>query len=331
MRRSSTHLSPNKILIGPSTFSVADSAPRNRLLREKWTILDNPFKRKLTKKELLELLSDNVIGLIAGLEPLDREVLSQSSLKVISRCGAGVENVDMEAAHELGIRVYSTPDAPTEAVAELTLGMMLALLRQWPKMNAKLHEGKWEKMIGYELRGKTVFVIGLGRIGRRVAELLEPFRTTLLGFDPKVTEAPPSVQAVSFEEGLARADIITLHASTSECLLGDQEFQLMKRGVWLLNASRGHLIDEKALADAIQTGIVGGAWCDAFETEPYEGPLSRFSQVLLTPHIGSYTRECRVQMETKAVENLISGLKEVELLNGKKEEIGCHIQKKHRL
>ena len=158
-----------KILLGPSTFSETDKAPLLKLLEMGFDIIENPFKRKLTKEELLKLLP-GVIGIIAGLEPLDREVLEKSELKVISRCGSGLSNVDLDAAKELGIIVTNTPLAPVSAVAELTVGCLLILLRHIPQMDRALHHKKWSKMTGRQLSGMKVAVIGFGNIGQRVGQ-----------------------------------------------------------------------------------------------------------------------------------------------------------------
>jgi D-3-phosphoglycerate dehydrogenase len=300
---------PLKILIGPSSFAATDHRPWERLESAGFQVVDNPFKRKLTKEELLALLQPEVVGLIAGLEPLDREVLSHSSLKVLSRVGAGMSNVDQAAAKELGIAVRSTPDGPTESVAELTLGMMLSLLRQVPQMDCSLHAGQWVKRTGSELAGKVVALIGFGRIGRRVAELLAPFRTPVLVVDPFLAgELPPGCRRATLAEALAEAQIISLHASGEECLLGSDQFELMRPGVHLCNAARGGLISEEALVRNLASGKVAGAWLDTFGNEPYQGPLTTLANVILTPHVGSYTAECRLAMETEAVENLLGVL-----------------------
>lgn len=299
-----------KILIGPSTFAALDMTPMERLVKTGCEVIDNPFKRKLTKTELLDLLSGGVSGLIAGLEPLDREVLEESNLKVISRCGSGLSNVDLDAADELGIKVCFTPEGPTQAVAELALGAMLSLIRMIPQMNQELHEARWTKKIGMQLKGKTVLIIGFGRIGRRVASLLAPFEPKILVVDPHIKHPVDDVSVMPLKPALQRADIITIHSSGETCILGEGEFSHMKPGAFLLNAARGGLIDENALMAALETDQVAGAWIDTFEKEPYDGPLSEYPQVILTPHVGSYTRECRVQMETEAVENLITVLRE---------------------
>jgi D-3-phosphoglycerate dehydrogenase len=299
-----------KILLGPSSFAETDKAPLNRLLAAGYGVIDNPYKRKLTKNELFELLTPDVIGIVAGLEPLDREVLSYSRLKVVSRVGSGTTNVDLQAAAEFDIEVCSTPDGPTAAVAELTLGALLSLLRMIPFMDRALHQREWSKKVGTQLEGKTVAIIGFGRIGRRFAELLAPFKARLLVVDPYLDDScvGPFVK-MSLPEALAQADIISLHSSGEESLIGEREFALMKPGVFLLNAARGGLVAEVALIKALEERRVAGAWLDTFKQEPYSGPLCKLKNVVLTPHVGSYTRECRLQMETEAVDNLLRALR----------------------
>jgi len=299
----------SRILIGPSSFAAIDKTPLNRLVAAGYKVVDNPFKRKLTKKELLELLTPDVIGILAGLEPLDREVLQHSQLRVVSRVGSGMSNVDLDAAAELGIAVCSTPNGPTAAVAEMTLGALLGLLRMIPFMDQDLHNKAWSKKIGSQLAGKTVAIVGFGRIGRRVAELLAPFKVKLLVVDPALAaNVTGNFVRLPLAEALSQADIITLHSSGEECLIGEREIALMKTGVFLLNAARGQLISETALVKALEEGKVAGAWLDTFEEEPYSGPLCKFRNVILTPHVGSYTLECRKQMETEAVDNLLNAL-----------------------
>lgn len=298
-----------KILLGPSSFAEIDKTPLNRLREAGYETIDNPYRRKLTKKELSELLTPDVSGIISGLEPLDRDVLLKSNLKVISRVGSGLSNIDLGAAKEFGILVCSTPNGPTEAVAELTIGAMLALIRMLPVMDHALHGGQWLKKIGFQLEGKTVVIIGFGRIGRRVAELLEPFHVKLIIVDPYLFgDLSPNYTRLTIEEALPIADIITIHSSGEGCILGEREFTLMKEGVYLLNAARGGLISEGSLVNAMEDGKVEGAWLDTFKEEPYSGPLCKHKNLILTPHVGSYTAECRQRMEAEAVDNLLNAL-----------------------
>ena len=186
-----------KVLIGPSSFAAQSAAPRETLEAAGCEVIDNPYGRKLTPAELAGLLAGGVEAILAGLETLDRAVLEGSQLRVISRCGSGMSNVDLKAAEELGIQVYSTPDAPTTAVAELTVGALLSLLRELPAKDRGVREGRWDKRPGSQLAGKTVAVVGLGRIGRRVAALLGAFGTRVLGVDPFCASAPEGIELVA--------------------------------------------------------------------------------------------------------------------------------------
>ncbi|MCK4823154.1 phosphoglycerate dehydrogenase [bacterium] len=296
-----------KILIGPSTFAALDSMPIERLVQLGCIVIDNPFKRKLTKDELIQLLSEDVIGLVAGLEPLTRDVLESSELRVISRCGTGLSNVDLKAAKDLKIKVFNTPDAPTTAVAELTIGAMISTIRKTHLMDRDMHSGRWIKQTGRQLEEKTIVIIGFGRIGRKVARLLKGFNAKIMAVDPYLEGRIDGIEIISLKDSLAIADIITLHASGEDEIIGGKEFHLMKPGVILLNAGRGGMVNEDSLCKAIDEGIVAGAWCDSFSEEPYKGPLSQYEQVLLTPHVGSYSEECRFSMEMESVNNLIQG------------------------
>lgn len=297
------------VLLGPSSFGETDAAPRDVIAAAGFRLIENPVKRRLTKDEVRALLTPDVVGLIAGLEPLDRDVLGGSRLRAVSRVGSGMSNVDAEAARELGIAVRSTPDGPTQAVAELTLASMLALVRGVPAMNAAMHDGGWPKTIGGQLSGKTIAIVGYGRIGRRVASLVRAFGADVVAVDPSLTEAGAGdVRVQPLDAALAAADIVTLHVAGEQQIIGARELALMKRGSWICNAARGGVVDEAALQAALDSGQLAGAWLDCFVQEPYDGPLRAYPQVLMTPHVGSYTRECRLKMEMDAATNLLEAL-----------------------
>ena len=297
-----------KVLLGPSSFGSLDQEPVDRLKAAGCEIIHNPYKRKLTKIEVMDLLKRDVSGLIAGLETLDREVMDRSNLKVISRCGSGLSNIDKEAARELGIEVRSTPNGPTLAVAELTVGAMISLVRMIPQLSEDLRSGNWNKRMGRQLSGMTVAIIGYGRIGQHVAKLLKPFNVNVLVVDPYNKNIDSKV---SLEEALLKADLITLHCSGEEQILGEKEFSQMKDGTYVLNVARGTNIDEGALIEALDSGKVAGAWLDTFCEEPYHGRLREYKQVILTPHIGSYTREGRKAMEIETADNLIEAFEKL--------------------
>lgn len=293
-----------------STSSFGESSPEAlKLLRLKGIeVKNNPFGRRLTENEIIEHLQD-VDGLLAGLEPLNQNVMSQSKqLKAIARVGTGVANVDFKAAAKHNIKVSNTPDGPTFAVAEMTIAALLSVLRDIPNTNAKMHAGEWPKQVNKSLNGKTLLIIGFGRIGQKFAELASIFQANILVYEPENVEVPAHYEKVSLDKGLRIADIISLHASGEEEIIGEQELAMMKGGVVLLNSARGNLINEAALVSNLKSGKVHSAWIDSFWEEPYKGELLNFDNVLLTPHTSTYTEKCRASMEMDAVKNLLIDL-----------------------
>ena len=299
-----------KIAIGPSSFAAKNDTPIQMLKDAGMTIVPNPYGRRLTENEIIAHL-DGVDGLIAGLEPLNRNVIaSAKQLKAIARVGIGVDNVDFDAAADHNVKVSNTPDGPTRSVAELTVTCMLTLSRQLLTMNKDLHEGEWKKSISTGLLGTPVLFIGFGRIGKAVSGLLKPFAPQILVYDPFIPEEEKieGAERVTLAQGLKQAQIITIHASGKKTILGDTEFDQMRTGTFLLNSARAELIDEKAIVRSLKENKVAGAWFDAFWDEPYNGELTTFPNVLLTPHVGTYTEQCRSSMETNAVTNLLRDL-----------------------
>ena len=300
-----------KILISTTTFGKHDPTPLEMLKAAGLEVSLNPHGRKLSGGEVVELATDSE-GLIAGTEPLDAEVLKRlRGLKVISRCGVGLDNVDLEAAGQQGIQVFNTPYGPTAAVAELTVGLILALLRHVPRMDRDIRAGKWQKQMGNLLQDKKVGIIGFGRIGQKVADLLLSLRAQVAYCDLAVNKTGHT--QLSLDELLSQSDIVSLHVSgggNDTPLLGYEELQRMKKGSWLINCARGGVVDEEALYQVLKEGWLSGAAVDVFNQEPYAGPLAELDNVILTPHIGSYAIESRVEMEIQAARNLIEGLKE---------------------
>lgn len=299
-----------RITITTSSFAAGDDTILDPLRSAGYEIRLNPYGRKLAEREVLELCEGSV-GIIAGTEALHAAVLKRlAGLKVISRCGVGMENVDLDAAAAGGVKVYNTPDAPTLAVAELTVGLMLSLVRKTHRMHGAIKAGRWEKLTGNLLRGKHVGIVGFGRIGKKVAELLTAFGCVLAYTDPVVKESVRGVPALSLEDLLKWSDIVTLHVSTDRMLLDEERLRLMKKGSWLVNVSRGGTVDEDALYGRLASGHLAGAALDVFTKEPYTGRLTELDTVVLTPHIGSYAVEARNEMERQAVDNLIKGLEQ---------------------
>ena len=305
-----------QVLITTSTFNLDNFAQLELLNKAQIEVKLNPFATRLTEDQAIELLGANTIGLIAGLEPLTGRVLnSAKSLKVIARVGTGLDSVDLVAAKKLGITVLNTPDAPTQAVAELTLGHILGLLRNIPQADRQIRNGVWKGLMGSLLQTKTVGIIGFGRIGKRVAALLSAFGAKIIISDEQTTST--DYLNVGLDELCAKSDVITLHLPYNDSthhIINEKQLNMMKNGSYVVNISRGGLVDEDALLAALKSGQIAGAALDCFEHEPYEGELRNFENVQITAHMGSYARETRDLMEREASQLLVNALMEIKLL-----------------
>ena len=242
--------------------------------------------------------------------PITTLVYKWSLLKIISRVGSGTSNVDKQAVDKNKIKLYSVPNGPVNSVAELTIGNIINLFRNIIPMNNNLHNDNWKRQIGREINGKSFLIIGLGRIGKKVANLLKTLGGKIYVYDPFVDQKKfiEQYSFVDLYQGLSLADLITIHVSGEECMISNKEFSNMKQGVLICNASRGGVIDENELINAINNKIVAGAWIDAFVEEPYYGKMKDLKEIILTPHVGSYTIECRQNMEMEATLNLIKNI-----------------------
>lgn len=302
-----------KIVVATSSFDVQASAALATLRSSGFEIMTNPHGRRLSELEAVALLGDGVVGVIAGTEPLSRRVIGAAQdLRVISRCGIGLDNVDLQAARERGIDVYNTPDAPSQAVAELAIGLALAALRRIAEVDRAVRQGTWKPLMGRLLGGCAVGVLGYGRIGRKVAMLARGFGARVLAYDLREQDSEPGIEFCALDALLGSADILTLHLSSgpgTRHLINRERLAQMKPGAILVNTARGDLVDEQALVEALQCGRLSAAALDSFESEPYSGPLCKLPQVVLTAHMGSYAQESRAVMEEEAAQNLLKGLR----------------------
>lgn len=308
-----------RIVITTSTFDLANFREREVVEAAGYEVVLNPRGQRLTEAEVTELLKSGVVGMIAGVEPLTRPVLEGApSLKVIARCGAGVDNVDLDAARSLGITVCSTPDAPTRAVAELTVAHILSLARRVAESDRSIRRGSWQPFKGSLIASQTIGIVGFGRIGRMVARLLSAFEARLLACDVAFAHnTPGSPEFMPLPALLAQSNIVTLHVpytAATHHLIDANAISGMKQGALLVNVARGGLIDEPALLQALRSGRLGGAALDCFEQEPYAGPLLECENLQASAHMGSYAREARAIMETEASAALVAGLRQHSLL-----------------
>ena len=305
----------NKILTSPSSIGQISQEPFDLLKSNGYEIINNPFGRKLTESEVISLASD-CIGIVAGVEPLNSKVIDAlPNLRCISRVGVGMDSVDISYAESKNIKVLNTPNGPTRAVAELTLGLTISLLRKIPNAHYDLKNRIWKKQTGNLLFEKKVGVLGLGRIGRMVAEMFRSLGNPVIGYDlyPDMEWAEKNnVEILSLEQLLNQCDIITIHIpgnSDGSAVLNQKELSCLKDGAFLVNVSRGGVINEDALYEMLINGKLSAAALDVFSNEPYSGKFCDLNNVILTPHIGSYAKEGKLKMEVDAVMNLINALK----------------------
>jgi len=315
-------MSPTTVFISTTPFATTNSFPLEMLQANKISFSTNPFGRKLSEEEIMQAIgSVNVI--IAGTEPITSKVMAKAKkLRHISRVGVGLDNVDLVEAERRGISVSYTPDAPAPAVAELTLGLMLSLLRNIHIADREMHKGKWQRHFGRRIAEITLGIIGLGRIGTRVLRRTAAFGTPRL----LVNDVLPNLELnrefklewVSKDLIFQQADVISLHVPLSPStrgLVGEKELGMMKSDALLINTSRGGVVDEQALYRALKQERIAGAAIDVFEKEPYDGPLKDLPNCLLTSHMGSMSLDCRTRMEIEATEEAIRFLKGKPLLS----------------
>lgn len=280
-------------------------------------VVPSPVDRPLQEDELVGLLGE-VDGVVAGVDRIGRRALSagRPRLRVVARNGIGVDTVDVAAATELGVVVTNAPSVNADSVADFTFALLLALVRKVPEADRAVREGRWPRLVGMELRDKCLGVVGFGRIGQRVAERARGFGMRTVAYDPApdfATAERLGVRLATFREVLAEADILTLHlplTPETHHLLGEEELRCMKRGSFLVNTARGGVVDEAALARALEEGRIAGVACDVFEEEPPRtSPLLRAPNVLLSPHMASHTREAIARASRVAAENVLAVLR----------------------
>jgi D-3-phosphoglycerate dehydrogenase len=309
-----------KVLITTVPFGDKDRLPLDLLENEGIEYLINPFNKKITEDQLIDILVDFDV-IIAGTEPITKKVMERANnLKLISRVGIGLDSVDLLAAQKRGIKVSYTPDAPSLAVAELTLGLMLTLLRAVHISNSQMHKGKWHRFYGKRLEKVTIGIIGVGRIGTGVLKRLKGFGSSKILVNDikpnheldKEYKLEWSSKAQIFKE----ADIISLHIPltrhTKNMIRKEQLFS-MKTDANIINTSRGGIINEQDLYEVMHSGHLSGAAIDVFEKEPYDGPLNNIERCLLTAHMGSMSVDCRTRMEIESTKEAIRFLAGKEL------------------
>ena len=305
-----------KLLVTPTSFGRNDPSLKKYLEELVGDVEYNETGLPLPAAELSARL-EGVDGLIAGLDEITRDVIAGADdLQVIARYGVGVDNVDLEAARERGVAVTNTPGANAGSVADLTVALILALLRNLVTAVNAAREGGWPRLGGTGLEGKTVGLIGFGEIGQAAARRLQGFGCRTAAYDvapQKKAAARLGVELLSLDEVVGGSDILSLHCSLVEATRGmvDADFLgRMKDGAWLINTARGELIDEAALLEALESGQLQGAALDVFREQPPapDHPLLHHERVLVTPHMGAHTDLAKNEMGWGSVRNCLAVL-----------------------
>ncbi len=311
-----------RILITTAPFGEQIRLPIDLLDQSGIEYLINPYGEKLNENQLIELVSD-IDVIIAGTEQLNDRVLSYAkSLKFISRVGTGVDSVDLLSTRKRGIKVSHTPDAPGPAVAELTIGLMISLLRHIHISNDQIKNGVWSRFIGRRISELSIGIIGVGRIGKGVISRLSAFTNNRI----LVNDINPNLELNNYhnlewvdkDKIYCESDIISLHIPLTKHtnnMIRSDELMKMKSDAIIINTSRGGIINESDLQEVLLSGHLSGAAVDAFNKEPYSGPLKNIENCLLTAHMGSMSIDCRAQMEREATEEAIRFLDGKKLLN----------------
>jgi len=303
-----------KVLITSNSFGSCNKGPLELLEKEGFEIIRNPYGRVMEEDELIELIKD-VDAVILGTDSFTERVINSApSLKIVSRYGVGVDNVDKEVLKRRGIKLTITPNANTDSVADHTVGLMLSVAHNITKNDRLVRKGIWKKGIGKDLYKSTVGIIGLGAIGRAVARRLKGFECNILAYDVAYDEdfvAEYGIRKAELEEIYRESDFITLHIpALDKPVLDDRAFEAMKDGVIIINAARAEVIDREALFKALEKKKIYGAGLDVHYNEPnIDKELLECDEVILTPHCAASAESAINNMSYLAAENVIDFFK----------------------
>jgi len=296
---------------------ICDKLDDNAIKRIKDAVPEVTYKTEMSPEELIETIPDYDAMVVRSATKVTQSVIKAGkNLKLIVRAGVGLDNVDVEFAHEKKIEVKNTPGVTTVSVAEHTIGLMIALARYIPQADAGLKNGRWDrkKYSGTELMGKTLGIVGLGRIGKEVSIRAEVFGMNILASDPHKSTAfgkEHHISLTALDELLSASDYVSLHLPLkpeTKNMFDKATLSKMKKGSFFINTARGGIVDERALADLISNGHIAGAAFDVFEKEPPEAdnPLLKLDQVILAPHLGASTTEGQLKAGAEVAEIIIN-------------------------
>jgi len=305
-----------KILVTPRSLTKGGEPALDLLTGEGFEIVFSTPGSMPQEDELIRLLP-GCVGYLAGVEPISAKVLETAAdLKVISRNGTGINTIDLQAAQRLNIEIMRAEGANARGVAELTIGLILGLIRSIPFCDTRMKREMWERRKGLELQGRTLGLIGCGKIGQLVSQLALVFAMEVLAYDafPDLQFAPgPNFRFAALEEVLASSDIISFHCpeqADGHAILDRERLSRLKPGVFVVNTARASLIDEAGVLEGLIEGRIAGLALDVYDSEPPDtGPLLTHDRVIATPHIGGYTTESVSRATLAAVENLLKYFK----------------------
>ena len=306
-----------RVLVSAPYFIPVIKEYQQRLAAEGIELIAANVRERLSEKELLDVI-DGIDGIICGDDRITKRVLDAAQrLKVISKWGTGIDSIDSAEAVSRGIAVYRTPNAFSEPVADTVLGYILVFARKLPLMDRDIRQGNWEKPSLVSLRECVLGVVGVGDCGKAVVRRAMAFGMHLLGNDivemPELFLSETGIEMASLDEVLAKADFVSLNPDlnpTSFHLMGKKQFNMMKSSAYLINASRGPVVDEAALVEALDNKTIAGAALDVFEQEPLpkDSPLREFENCLLAPHNANSSPEAWQRVHENTVRNLLKGL-----------------------
>ena len=302
------------ILITWPRFDPGDQRTAGRIRAAGYEVRHAPKHGPRSPEELIRLLA-GAVGAIASTDPFTAEVFAASpDLRVVARTGVGLDTIDLGAAAAAGVTILSTPGANHDAGADHTLALMLGVIRRLRENDAAVRRKEWDRagrFSGGELTGANVGLVGFGRIGRAVAHRLEGFDVTIRVHDPGITSADPH-PLVSLGELMSRSDVVSIHCPLTEAtrhLIGEGEFNMARPGLVLINTSRGGIVDEQALVEALRSGAVAGAGLDVFEVEPpYKSEFLQMENVTLSPHIAGLSGRSMAMMLDLAIDGVLDNL-----------------------
>lgn len=311
----------NKVLVTATNYSKLCKEAKAMLEEHGCEVVENPFGRPLTFEELKQYAPD-ACAVVAGVDTWDKQVFAFTpGLKVISRFGVGVDNINLADAKAAGIYVTNAPGINSNSVGDLAVGMMLDLLRGITRLNASTREGKWERYVGFDIKGKTIGLLGFGHIGRCVAKKLTGFDAKVIAYDKYPDYESAKALGVemkkSLKEVVEQSFILSCHLPSlpeTRRSMNAETFALMPKGSYFVNTSRGALVDEKALIDALKSGHLAGAGLDVFDQEPLnpDNPLLQVPGLILTPHSAAET------YETYRDVGIVTAQAVIDTLDGKK-------------